>query len=222
MTMTFPKKSAVKPEPGILKNDPGYRLLMALDFNDMIPFVISNIRRKGVMSFLFTLVNLGMLAFIVWYLISGLIGSQLTWNNIFRQSLFGIVTGSILLIPLHETLHGLAYRILGARSIKFGVDLQQFIFFVTADRFTVTRRELCFLAMTPFLVINLAGILISTSLLPQLTLLMAFVLLSHNIMCIGDFAIVNYVIPLKGRVFSFDEPELKKSYFYEEVARNPE
>ena len=217
MTKMNPGRASVRPTAVILENDPGYRLVMELDFNDMIPFVLSNIRRRSIVSILFAMANLGMVFFIVWYVITGVTGSQITWHAILRQSVMGIVSGSILVIPLHEILHGLAYRVLGARKIKFGVDFQQFIFFVTADRYPVTSRELSFLAMTPFLLINLAAGVMSITLIPQLTLLLAFMLLSHNIMCIGDFALVNFVLPLKGRIFNFDKPEIKKSYFYQEI-----
>lgn len=222
MTKINTGRSSVRPTAGILENDPGYRLVKELDFNDMIPFVLTNIRRRSIISTLFAMVNLGMMVFIVWYLITGLIGSQITWQAVIRQSLMGIFSGSVLVVPLHEILHGLAYWVLGAKKVKFGVDFQQFIFFVTADRYPVSKRELCFLAMTPFLLINLAAGVLSIALLPHLALFIAFMLLSHNVMCIGDFALVNFVLPLKGRIFSFDKPENKKSYFYEEITDHRE
>jgi hypothetical protein len=141
---------------------------------------------------------------------------------VIKQSLCGLFAGTILVIPLHELLHGLAYRILGARKIRFGADLQQMIFFVTADRYPVSGYELYFLAMTPFLVINMATVIISAVWFPQVILFPAFFLFSHNMMCIGDFALANYVLHARNKVYTFDVTDKKKSYFYEEVVGQPE
>ncbi len=211
-------KSPGRPDVEKLKSDPGYRQILELDFNDMIPFVLSNIRKKGIPSLVYAAINVAMLVFIALYLIPGFIGPHLTWSVMIKQSLTGIFAGSILVIPFHELLHGLAYRILGARKIRFGMDMKQFIFFVTADRYPVSGKELYFLALTPFMIINICIISAIATLFPQGILFAAFLLLSHNIMCIGDFAIANYVSThAHGRVFTFDETEQKKSYFFEEL-----
>ena len=205
-----------------LHQDPGYRQILKLEFSDMIPFVLSNIRKKGLFSILYLTINMASLVFIILYAIWGVMDMQITWATIIKQTLSGIFAGSILVIPLHEILHGLAYRILGARKIKFGADLQQFIFFVTADRYPVSGNQLYFLAMTPFVVINLVTVAITTLVFPQVILFAAFLLLSHNIMCIGDFAIVNFVRLTPGRIITYDETEQKRSYFFEEVVDQPE
>lgn len=207
-----------KPDVNTLKNDPGFRQILELDFDDMIPFVLDNIKKRSFFSVLYAVLNTALLVFIIYEIISGLMSRQLTWSLIIKQSLTGIFAGSILVIPVHELLHGIAYRIIGARAIRFGADLQQFIFFVTADRYPVTGKELYFLAMTPFVVINLLAAVITILWFPQAILFSSFFLFSHNIMCIGDFAIVNCVRQqAPRRVYSFDEIENKKSYFYEEI-----
>lgn len=217
MTNPVSVRSSRIPDVERLQHAPEYRQIMELDFNDMIPFVLSNIKRRSVISILYAGINLGVLVFGLLYLVAGLIASQHTWLEIIKQSLTGIFAGSFLLIPLHELLHGLAYRILGARKIKFGADLQQFIFYVTADRFPISGKELYFLAMTPFLVINIATVAAVSIWFPQVILFPSFLLFSHNIMCIGDFALINYVHQHRNRVYTFDNIDQKKSYFYEEV-----
>lgn len=203
-----------KPDVDKLLTDPRFRKILELDFSNMIPFVISNIRKGGVIPFFYMTVNLVNLLFIIlyplWLARHGFSGSV----RIFWQIAAGILAGSILVIPPHELFHGLAYRILGARTIKFGVDLQQFIFYVTADRFPISRGELGFLAMTPFVLINL-GILIPTLLwIPRMLLFSTSLLLSHNIMCIGDFAMFSYALRQNGNLYTYDDIGKKKSYFY--------
>lgn len=202
-----------------LQSDPEYHLALELSFQDIIPFVLKNIRKRGVMSWLYFIVNLGMLGIIIAQIIMGFIDHSLSWQRMLLQTLSGIFAGSILVIPLHELIHGLAYRILGARQIKFGADLQQFFFYVTADRHPVSGFQILFLALLPFLIINAIAGFITIQFAPQALLFTSLFLLSHNIMCIGDFAISNFVQRSEKRIFSFDEIKEKKSYFYELVRK---
>ncbi len=218
MTKKLSSRSSRIPDVEMLQNDPAYRQILILEFNDMIPFVLANIKRRSIVSFLYAAVNLVLLAVIVVFTALGLIESQLSWPTIIIHSITGILAGSILVIPLHESLHGLAYRIVGARKIRFGADLQQLIFFVTADQYPVSGKELYFLALAPFLVINAATIFIIATWFPEMILFPAFFLLSHNIMCIGDFALVNFVLLNKNKLYTFDEMSKRESYFYEKLS----
>lgn len=210
-------RSTRNPDVKRLQTGAGYRQILELDFNDMIPFVISNIKRKGIASFLYMGINMLSIIYIIFYIISGLMSSEITWQLILRQSLAGLFTGTILIIPIHELLHGLVYRFLGANKIRFGADMKQFIFYVTADSHPVSGRNMFLLALTPFIVINSITIALVLTWFPQTLLFAAFLLFSHNIMCIGDFAVVNFVQLKKGRIYNYDDIEKKKSYFYEEL-----
>lgn len=202
------------PDVDQMGNEELYTQILELDFDDMIPFVLSNIKKKGLMSYLFLVVNViglfSMGTFSIWGLYTGWI----SWSGYVIQLFLGVLAGSILVIPFHELFHGLAYKMLGAKNIKFGANLQQFFFFVSADRFLVNRKELYFLALLPFGALNLSLLFLAIFVLPQYFILFGFLLLSHNLMCIGDFAITNYVMNQKEEVFTYDEPEHKKSYFY--------
>jgi hypothetical protein len=206
------------PDAHTLRSSSEYRLTLELDFQDMVPFVMEHIRKKGLISTLFFLYNGMFLAAFALLLILSILKGGLTWRSGILQGLLGLVAGSIAVIPLHELLHGLAYRLLGARKIIFGADLTQFIFYVTADQYPVSGRQILFIAASPFVVINMTGILSCSFWFPEAWMFFGIFLLSHNIMCIGDFAIGNYILNKKRtRLYSFDDPPAKKSYFYEEV-----
>ena len=206
-----------KPDAETLQGENGYRKILELDFSEMIPFVLSNIRKRGIIPLLYISINMITLIFIILFTVWSVKSGLLNAGRIFWQVLAGILSGSILVIVPHELLHGLAYRVLGARKIKFGADLQQFIFYVTADRFPISKRELAFLALTPFVLINLVIIALTAAWAAQLTLFSAFLLLCHNIMCIGDFAMISYAYGQKSELYTYDDTEIKKSYFYERV-----
>ena len=192
MTNKKAQGSKKKPDADALQKDPGYRMILELDFSDMIPFVLSNIKRRNGISMLYFVTNAVTLLFILFYIIWGIRSGMFHGGRILVHIVAGFLAGSILVIPPHEMLHGLAYRLLGARWIKFGADLKQFIFYVTADRFPISKRELAFLAMTPFILINLATIVITIGWCTHFALFSATFLLSHNIMCIGDFAMISF------------------------------
>jgi hypothetical protein len=205
------------PDIETLMTNPAYKKILELDFGNMIPFVMEHIRKKGTPAFVFAGINGAMLMGIPVVIVLGFTGNSLNMTRLLLQALSGIISGSLLIIPVHELIHGLAYRILGAKKIRFGVDLQQLIFFITADRHPVSGMQLGFIALTPFVVINLTTFFIVLFLFPGLLLFSCFFLLTHNIMCIGDFAMINYISRHNRRVYSFDEPEKKISYFYEVV-----
>ena len=203
-----------------MQNEELYTKILELNFDEMIPFVLSNIRRKGLMSWLFVAVNVIGLSSVGVFSIWGIYTGWIPWSRFIIQLILGILAGSIIVIPFHELLHGLAYKILGAKKITFGANLQQFFFFVTADRFLVNRKELYFLALFPFGALNVVLLTVALFWLPQYSILFGFLLLSHNLMCIGDFAVTNYVLNEKEEVFTYDEPENKKSFFYKTVKSN--
>ena len=206
-----------RPDSDQLRADPQFKQILELDFTEMIPFVLTHIKRRSFISLFYAITNIALLLFIVILVIHGLLSDQYTWSMVIKQSLPGIFAGSFLIIPIHELFHGIAYRVLGARKIQFGADMQQLLFYVTADRYPVSGTELYFLAMLPFAAINLMAILIFILWLPQFILFGSFMLLCHNIMCIGDYAIVNYVSQHKGKVYSYDIVKEGKSYFFEKT-----
>jgi Putative zincin peptidase len=217
------KKSASRrkiPDAETLEKEPGFKKILELDFDEMIPFVLSNIRKKSLFPLLYLIFNAASLIFIIFVIGFGLNAGLLNAGKILGQIVAGIVVGSILVIPPHELLHGLAYRILGARKIRFGIDLKQFIFYVTADRFPISRKELVFLALTPFVVINMVIIGFTVLWVQEYILFMVSLLLSHNIMCIGDFAMVGYACSLHNEMITYDDPQNKRSYFYEKCGES--
>lgn len=211
------KTRHLRPDPDRIRNDPRFRQILELHFGEMLPFVLSNIRKRSIISMLYAGLNVALLGFILVYLVEGMPAELISWGMLLKQGIAGIFAGSLLIIPVHELIHGLAYKILGAKKIHFGADPEQMIFYVTADRYPVSGKEIYFLAMLPFLLINLSAILVITLWFSHLTLFVSFLLLSHNIMCIGDFAISNYVFLTNTRVYSFDVVSEKKSYFFQVI-----
>lgn len=123
---------------------------------------------------------------------------------------------AFLLIPIHEGLHGLAYKYLGAPKVSYGANLRKFVFFALADKYVVDYREFRIVALTPFVVITLI-----TSILYALSSIywgytclgLIFV---HSMCCGGDFGLLSYFWEHRNKtIVTYDDVEQKVSYFYE-------
>ncbi len=215
--MSAIKRGTRRPAVKDLQEDPRYILVRELEFREMVPFVLEQIRRRSLVSIAFATINLGLLIWITGYIIQALLQNELSVGRVILLSVYGIFAGSLGVVPVHEFIHGIAYKLLGAKKIHFGADLDQMIFFVTSDRYPVSGSELIFLALSPFLTINLVTILMVTFLSPQAFLFPAIFLFIHNLMCIGDFALVNYVHLNPQRIYTYDEVGNRISFFYEEI-----
>lgn len=196
-------------------NRNNYRLIEVIEFGRVIPFVLKSIKRIGIASIFYFIINGLSLLFLLVLMINSGVSGRLTVWKILQYTMAGIVSGTILIIPVHEFIHFLAYLFMGARKIKFGADPEQLIFYVTADRFPINRLQLTILAMAPFLAINILTFFFLFEHYPSWTIAGGFMLLSHNIMCIGDFAILNFALKKEHRtMITFDVIDKRKSYFF--------
>ena len=118
MTITKTGNTRKVPDADTLQKDPAYRKILELEFSEMIPFVLTNIRKGGLIPLLYMGINMLFLGFILLYAVWGVRAGELNAGRIIWQLLAGILAGSILVIAPHELLHGLAYRTLGAPPDK--------------------------------------------------------------------------------------------------------
>lgn len=199
-----------------LEDQTKYRQTLKIPYEEMIPFVLDYLKRKsGMMIFFWSacIVSLG-LAFCVRINISG----YFPFRAIFSHSILGFIVFPLLCIPFHEFLHIVPYFFTGARKIRMGMDLRQYMFYVTAHRHVVTAGQFRVVALVPFIVATLV-LLYLVLVLPGLwKWSLSVFLFVHTTMCAGDFALLNYYSLHKGkRIYTWDDAEEKIAYFYEEI-----
>jgi hypothetical protein len=124
----------------------------------------------------------------------------------------------LLCVPVHELLHIVPYWISGARKIRIGMDLKQYLFYVTAHRHVASPLQFRIVAIIPFLLIS-TGLVVLIQIMPGLwKWSLSLFLFVHTTMCAGDFALLNFYFTRKGRkVFTWDDADSKIAYFYEEI-----
>lgn len=129
---------------------------------------------------------------------------------------FGLSLAALfaVILPLHEALHAAAYRLAGARDIRWDYSMRMLAVWVIAHRFVAGTRAFLFVALAPFVVLN-ALLIAGAVLFPQHAVLLLFVLLVHLHGCAGDWSLINFVWLHRERGFwTYDDAERGKSYFF--------
>lgn len=116
-----------------------YRQMLKIPYDELIDFILDYLRRKtGLMYFFWTtcLVFLGLALFIRIN-----IGGYFPFRNIFMHTILGIIVFPLACIPVHELLHIIPYYLTGARDIRIGMDMKQYMVYVAAHRYVTTKGQ---------------------------------------------------------------------------------
>jgi hypothetical protein len=79
---------------------------------------------------------------------------SLFWENI--PWLVAVIIVIVLMIVLHEWIHGLAIRWMGYKP-RYGINLAKGVFFATTDNGLFWRNQFIMVALAPLVIITLAG-----------------------------------------------------------------
>ena len=193
-----------------------YRQILKIPYDELVTFVLDYIRKKsGLMIFFWSVcIFLLGLALIVRINISG----YFHFRNIFFHSMLGLIVFPVLYIPFHELLHIIPYYFSGARKIRIGMDMKQYMFYVTAHRHVATSKQFHFVALTPFITTGIIFIFLIFFLPGLWKWSLSLFLFVHTTMCAGDFALLNFYFLNKGKkIYTWDDADQKMAYFYEEL-----
>jgi len=199
-----------------LEDESKFRQILKVPYDELINFVIDYIKRRSDLMVFFWSLCIVFLGFAAYIRLN--IAGYFPLKNILLHSLLGLIVFPLILIPVHEMLHAITFRITGAKQIKAGMDLRQYMFYVTAHRHVVNSRQFRWIGYTPFAVISL-GLLLLILFVPGLwKWSLSILLLVHATMCTGDFAMMNFFrLNRKKKLYTWDDAEKKIAYFYEEI-----
>jgi hypothetical protein len=199
-----------------LTDESRFTHFLTIPYKELLPFVLDYLRKTTSLTVIFwsiCTVFFGMSVFIR-VDISGLF----EFRKIILHTILGSVLFPLLIIPLHEGIHIIPYFLAGARNIKICMDLRQYMFYVTAHRFVVTPFQFKLIALAPFIIINLAALFLVFYLPGLWKWSFSLFLFFHSTMCAGDFALLNfYHINRSRRIYTWDDANLKETYFYAEI-----
>ena len=206
----------MKLNPEDLDDQSTYRHILTISYNELVPFVMEYIGRRTwlTMAFWTFVLLLAGLAINIRINIIGLYHLK----TIILHSIAGYVLFPLLAIPVHEFLHVIPYFLSGARNIRIGMDLRQYIFYVTAHRQVTDQALFTIVALTPFIIISVGCILLYFVLPGLWKWSIAVFFFVHTTMCAGDFALLNFYLVNKGKkIYTWDDVDLKEAYFYQEL-----
>ena len=193
-----------------------FRQLQAIPYSDLISFVLDYIRRKSWLMILFWSVCMIFAGIALTVRIN--IAGYFPMKTILSHSLMGFIVFPVLMIPVHEFMHVVPFFLTGAKRIRVGADLKQYIFYVTAHRHVISARQFRLVALIPFLVISVALIILILYLPGLWKWSLSVLLFVHATMCAGDFALLNfYYINRHRKIYTWDDADEKMAYFYEEI-----
>ncbi len=130
----------------------GYYLYARYGFDELIDVISRELRRRTPhMIVYWTLLA----ALAVGALIASIaLAGERPWIP-FAGAVVAIV-GMIPVIPAHELLHALAFRVRGARRIRFGARIRYLMFYAVAHEFVADYREMLFILYLPATTITIA------------------------------------------------------------------
>jgi Putative zincin peptidase len=194
-----------------------FRLFLTIPYKDLIQFVFDYLKKKSILMFLFWSFCLLFLCLTVQIRIK--VAGYFPVAHIIFHSFIGLIILPLICIPLHELLHIIPYYLSGARNIRVGMDLKQYLFYVTAHRYVATPLQFRIVAWFPFIIISTV-LTILIFLLPGLwKWSLSLFLFAHATMCAGDFALLNlYHLNRNKKIYTWDDAEKKEAYFYEKIS----
>ena len=199
-----------------LEDQSRFRQILKIPYDDLVNFVLEYIRRKSGLMVLFwgsCLVFLGIALFIRLN-----IGGYFPLRNIFMHTLLGLIVFPLISVPVHELLHIIPYYLTGARNIKIGMDLKQYMVYVTAHRHVASEGQFRVVALFPFLLISIILLYLILTLPGLWKWSLSLFTFVHATMCAGDFAMLNFYAVHPGKkIYTWDDFDEKTAYFYEEI-----
>ena len=199
-----------------LEDQSKYRELLKIPYDELIDFVLDYMRRKSEVMIFFWSACVIFLGIAITVRIN--IAGYFPLKSIMLHFFLGLIVFPVLMIPVHEILHIITYYLAGARRIRFGMDLKQYMFYVTAHRFVTGHRQFRLVALTPFITVSIILILLILFLPGLWKWSFAVLLFVHATMCVGDFALMNfYYLNRSKKIFTWDDFDKKIAYFYEEL-----
>jgi hypothetical protein len=199
-----------------LEDQTKYRQIMEISYHDLVPFILDYLRRKSSVTIFFW--SLCIIFLVTALRIRMNIGGYFAFRDILTHSVIGMIILPLACIPLHELLHVVPYYFSGARKIRVGMDLKQYLFYVTAHRHVATPRQFRIIALIPFIMISIALVFLILTMPGLWKWSLSIFLFVHTTMCAGDFALMNFYHMKKGKkIFTWDDADRKIAYFYEEI-----
>ncbi len=192
-------------------SDPSrFRILDEIDHDNLVPAIQRHFRPTTPVKVAYLLANAAVGAVLVFRWVK----AGPSFLEGFPNLCLGMVLGYLILLPIHELVHSLAYRMLGATTTKVVYHWKTLNAYCVADRFVVNGREFLIVCLAPFVVLN-AILIAAIGLVGGFPVFLWGMLLLHVGACSGDFALASFAwMHRRDGLQTYDDVTAKRSYFY--------
>jgi hypothetical protein len=205
-------RAATVPSPEALLTSPErYALIENIDHAAIMGPINTYLKKLTPITIGYGVVVLA--GFVAWFvaMVNGMSQSGL-WPAV--QPFLGLFIGAFVLIPVHELIHIIAYRLCGARQATMQFDPKTLVALAVADRFVATGRQFYVIAAAPSVV--LCGLCVLVALLvPSVAFVCIGAFAAHAMAALGDWALFNLAwLNRDAEVYTFDDVAARRTYFF--------
>ncbi len=212
----------MKKNPSIkeLFDEDRFEVVKALDHAQIKEFVFDQISKGGKLTFWYMIYQLGMIILAVALFVYVIYKAFKGDSSLVLFSGLAILFSFTAMVVIHELLHGIALKLLGAPRVRYGGYLKKFIFYAEASGFVLNRKQFYFVALTPFIVVKFISLVGIVLFLHHPIWCFFFLLMSlHSLFCAGDIGLMSFFEQHKNSdVYTFDNHSEKRSYYF--VSKN--
>ena len=122
---------------------------------------------------------------------------------------------ALSLLPLHEYIHLLTYKYFGAKNVTITPYIRHMYVLTQADQFVVGKKEMKWIASTPFLFISTVGLILLYFITDLWQISISSMVLFHLTLCLADFRILNYFISSNSQKVMYSDIQKDVTYIYE-------
>lgn len=194
--------------PSIEELNNNYKAIEILDINNPKPFFKRQAKES---TWLLQAHLLLFLVFGIWY-VTTIIGTSDYTLGV--KSFFAAVAALILfLVPIHEGIHAIAFKILGAPKVGFEFKPKKLAVYTTAYNFVIDKKQMIFAAIVPFAIITPA-LIAMLFIYPDYKAYWLALLAMHTNACSGDMIIINLMLRTKTQLYTYDSKEMMEGYYF--------
>ena len=208
-----------------LINNPDYEKIEELSHDDIRPFLrreIAGNQGWGLIAKMYQGIGLLLVGFA---LIKAFAPYMTRRDTASLEGLgMGVLFSFTVLIVLHELLHAIAYLLVGAKKLSFGMNLRKFMFYVQADKKVLNYKQFMFVALAPAVVVGFVSLSGAIFFYGQPLYYFFMILFGlHGLFCGGDFGLLCFFENRKDdEIYTFDVRKEGKTYFYKRKATGPQ
>jgi hypothetical protein len=197
-----------------------YEQIIALKHSEIKTFIVTEVEKQSIWARIANMYQItGLLAFVL-----GLFKAFMPFFTK-REGIYlfwlvlGLVFTFTLLIIMHELIHALAYRYVGARNLSFGMNIRKFMFYVQADKQVLNYKQFKIVALAPVVtvaIVSILGMIIFYNHAAFYFFIPIFAF--HSVFCGGDFGLLCIFANRSDKeILTFDIKSEEKIYFYAKI-----